>query len=361
MLPFITQISLLRYLIVWRVNSSLVHLSPYWPLELSQTLGTFIADRLPTREAHEWRQALEAHRAEEPESGRAAETQAPLQPGPVTPIPAPWPMEVVLFAYPGKRTYGEGELILWELKLLGAAADHGLFLERILPAMEEAGTTADPRWRRTNELWGHFDVQAVYAARGPRWEPVVSAGELDLNYRARPTQWLEGLSFGREERRHFHRLTWITPFDLGAEAEERTAPHSIPSLTTNETSPRRRSRSPSRIPEAEVPTLGDLLDALMARLTLLLPGKRRTPEEAWASVDPQDREALRLALQEAQAPGPQAPDLKPVPRGWPGRWIGTQTFRLIPHWFLPYLELASILHVGRQTHFGCGTFRCTVT
>lgn len=346
MLPFITQISLLRYLIVWRVNGSLVHLPPYLPQELSQVLGGFIADRLPTREAHEWREALEAHRPGEPENGRAEASQAQLRPGPVTPIPAPWPMEVVLFAYPGKRTYGEGELILWELKLLGQAADHGLFLELILPAMEEAGTTSDPRWRGTNQLWGHFDVQAVYAARGPRWEPVVRAGELDLNYRAWPTQWLEGLSFGQEERRYLHRLTWITPFDLREEAEE--------------TSLRRQSRSPDRIPEAEVPTLWNLLEALMARLTVLLPGKQRTPEEAWASVDPQEREVLRGALEETQTPSPQPPDLKPVPRGWPGRWIGTQTFRLIPHWFLPYLELASILHIGRQTHYGCGTFRCTV-
>jgi hypothetical protein len=98
----------------------------------------------------------------------------------------------------------------------------------------------------------------------------------------------------------------------------------------------------------------------MARMTIFLPGKRPTPEEAWALVDPDEQEALRLALEVPQTPAPQPPDLHPVPKGWPGRWIGAQTFRWIPPRILPYLELASILHVGQQTHFGCGTFRCTI-
>ncbi|MCX7707996.1 MAG: hypothetical protein N2204_08325 [Anaerolineae bacterium] len=48
--------------------------------------------------------------------------------------------------------------------------------------------------------------------------------------------------------------------------------------------------------------------------------------------------------------------LAPASKGWPGRWAGGQIFQRIPRRLLPYLELAAILHIGRYTHFGCGTF-----
>jgi hypothetical protein len=42
--------------------------------------------------------------------------------------------------------------------------------------MEAAATTSDERWRQSRTLWGRFDVQAIYVARGVRWEPVVADG-----------------------------------------------------------------------------------------------------------------------------------------------------------------------------------------
>ena len=48
--------------------------------------------------------------------------------------------------------------------------------------------------------------------------------------------------------------------------------------------------------------------------------------------------------------------LEPAPRDWPGRWIGSQSFMKISPHLLPYLELASILHIGKHMHLGCGTF-----
>lgn len=355
---FISPVNLIRYLIAWRVNSSLVQLPRCLPAALSQVMGTLIANRLSTQQARQWRKALEAWdspaAAVPPEKPPKKPTlgsppvQGPESGGPYPsqrPLDVAWPVEVVLFAHPGKRTYGRGEAILWELKLVGDSADHGLFLELILPAIEEAASTSDPRWHRPNGLWGRFDIQSVYAARGARWEPVVREGRLDLNYRASSIQWAEGLTFGQDPNRRFHRLIWITPFDL----------RKPPDLPGNAP----RSRPARTIPPSREEIFPGILDALMDRMTLFLPGKNRTAKDAWALLSTDEQATLQLALQQAKPHPLQGQPLKPAPKGWPEGWIGTQTFATIPDSLLPYLELASILHIGKQTHFGCGTFTLT--
>ena len=54
------SIHLIRYLLVWRVNHSLIRLPSWLPVELSFVLGNIIAERLPTNQARPWRKALEA-------------------------------------------------------------------------------------------------------------------------------------------------------------------------------------------------------------------------------------------------------------------------------------------------------------
>ncbi len=240
---------------------------------------------------------------------------------------ASWPVDAAIFAYPGKRTYGQGELILWELKLFGTSADHGLFLEIILPAMEEASYTSDTRWNRSNRLWGRFDIDSVYVARGPRWEPLVTDGRLDLRYRASPVQWAEGSTPGSVSEGKFStatRLTWITPFDLDA---------------TPEREGKKKGKS-----SIEAPDLRHILEALMARLNSLIPGLSDDTSEG------------RDAIEQADSVSILHKNLKVTSRGCPGRYTGTQIFSCIPFPAIPYLELASILHIGKQIHFGCGTF-----
>ena len=65
---------------------------------------------------------------------------------------------------------------------------------------------------------------------------------------------------------------------------------------------------------------------------------------------------LQEAMQAADDVLLRSADLERVPDRWPGQWRGTQVFASIPALCFPSLQLASILHVGRQTHFGCGTF-----
>ena len=329
MWPFIKPIKLIRYLLVWRVNSSLVRLPRCLSTEISLLLGTAIANRLPTRRAHPWRKALAPW-------GEYGDVSLLWKKRPREVPDVSWPIETVLFVYPGKLTYGQGELILWELELMGENADHGLFLEVILPAIEELGSVLDPQWQHWNVLWGHFDIQAVYAARGRQWETVVSDGRLDLSYRVTPTQWAEGLTFDSGSERIFDRLTWLTPFDLTSE------------------SGRRHRRK--KIARHQVPTLQRILESLVARMGQLLPGKHHTPDDVWAVLGAEERASFQAAMEQAARIPVHHTSLKPAPKYWPGRWIGTQTFPSIPHPIIPYLELASILHIGRQTHFGCGTF-----
>jgi len=341
MWPFIKPIKLIRYLLVWRVNSPLIRRPRWLSTELSLGLGTLIANRLPTRQARPWRQALAAW----------DKCGGPSLIGKKKPRTLPkvsWPMETVLFAYPGKLTYGPGELILWELKLMGESADHGLFLEVILPALEEAGGVSDPQWQRKHGLWGRFDIHAVYVARGRRWEPVVSDGRLDLNYRATPIQWAEGLTFDLDPERIFDRLTWLTPFDLvndGTSASGRQRP-----------STRSGQRGKKKIAPHQVPTLQSILESLIARMSLLLPGKCHTPDDVWDTLSAEEKSSLQAVMEQASLVPSRHTRLEPAPKHWPGRWIGTQTFASIPHPIIPYLELASILHIGKQAHLGCGTF-----
>jgi hypothetical protein len=335
MWSIIEPLHLIRYLLVWKVNRKMVRLPHCLPVDLSRVLGTLIAERLPTREAQPWRKALSKWEgyddAPDPRSreGNKPRTGTGMpEPRKNSPVPqAAWPIETVLFVYPGKQIYGQGELIFWELKLAGASADHGLFLEIILPAMEEASTTSDPRWAGPNSLWGGFDIQAIYAARGLRWEPVASDGKLDLRQRVLPNQWAEGLTFTSDSERVFDQLSWPTGFDLA-----------------------------TRHGAERAPTLPQILEALAARLITFRPGKHLATADVWQSLGPDDQAALRGAMEQAAGFPVTRQQIEPVPKGWPGKWGGSQNFLIIPDPIVPYLELASIFHVGRQTHFGCGTF-----
>jgi hypothetical protein len=322
---------LLRYLCVWQVNSSLVRLAgPFWTLELTRVLGTLISERLPSRQAAPWRKAL------------VADTIA----GPQSPMPQRlWPLEAVLMRYPAKRTYSRGELLFWELKLFGDAADHDLFLELILPAMEEAGYTSDQRWQRHNGLWGHFDVYAVRVARGRHWEPLVEQGRLDLRYHPTPWQWTEDRQAPAPQpsvaviRPRFRRVRWLTPFDP-----------TLPPINA-------AGRNGAGAGEADVPEcLAHLLALFLLRLNELFGNTSGDPLDLPGQLNADEQDALAQALLQGADIRQRHHELESVRRSVPGRWRGTQVFEPVPPELLPYLDLASLLHIGGYTQFGCGTF-----
>ncbi len=342
MWPFIQPINLIRYLVALRVNGPLVRLPRYLPTELSIVLGTVISGRLPTQETRQWRKRLAAW-----ESYGGLATARSEQPANLPEVS--WPFEAIWFPYPMKSDYRAGELIFCELKIIGDQADHGLFLETILPSLEAAGFSAEAPWSNSMSLWGHFEIDSVYAARGPRWEPFVKDGRLDLRYRVTPSQWAEGLNFAPQSERKFQHLTWATPFNLTGTRDPRQSDrvHQKPG--------RFRRRTASATPQP--PDLRQILEALILRMSVLLPGKYRTIDDVWQSADANEQFSLLDALEQASHIGVKQHTLESPPKGYPGQWIGRQTFDApIPLAVIPYLELASILHIGRQTHLGCGTF-----
>jgi len=331
------KIKLIRYLVAWRVNSSLVTLPECFAVELSHVLGSIIAGRLPTREAGRWQKALSS--LDQYLGALSAKGKSP--PGSKVFPEVSWPVDAVFFVYPGKTTYGLGELIFWELKLFGDGADHGFFLETILPAMEEAGYTSNEKWNRANRIWGRFDIHAVYAARGACWEPIVSDGRLDLRCQANASQWAEGLKFGSDLENAFSQLVWLTPFELEGIEEGRG---------------QSRADSLETVPDGRSSILKAILDGLVSRLSLLAPGKRKAAEDIRSVLDDEGKLLLQKSLELAIQPSLLFKDLEAVPGECPGRWTGKHVFDRIPGEIIPCLELASILHIGKYTHFGCGTF-----
>ena len=305
MLDITESINLIRYLIVLRPRHTLVKVPECFASDLSTVLGRTIAAQLPTREAHEWertRQLWEAHFLHR-NQGKGAKLieESPL----ITIPPAPWPVETVFFPYPVKQDYGQDEPILWELKLLGEAADHGFFLERILSALETISTQPPMNMQLESKgLWGRYQIHAIYAARGPTWEPFVEAGELNLDYFPTPGQWREGLELGAREdyTRPRRLLVWLSPFDLGPE------PYVYP----------KHGRRKRNIAKRNLPTIEGIIRALMARVAGSCPARTSPPRTPgrWS------RGGSRGTLGRAEHPPTASPSSKRADRAAAERLYG---------------------------------------
>lgn len=112
MFTLFNQISLIRYLIVWRVNSSVVFLPRYLSIDLSRVLGSIFTERLPSSEKTVWEKALKLDKAACPIASNNKNAQTAPS------VKSTWPIDAVLFTYPGKRTYGRDELIFWSYNYL---------------------------------------------------------------------------------------------------------------------------------------------------------------------------------------------------------------------------------------------------
>ena len=331
-----TPLNLIRYLFVLNVNSSLVWL-PKWPsIELSVVLGNTIADQLPTTQARPWKKALAAcniyDRKLQSEKKKWAEKKKWKN------IPeSPWPIDAILFWYPVKRTYGQNERILLELKLVGQCADHGLFLEVILPAIENIGKVPNPRWHYTNSLWGHFDIQYVYTAKGAQWKPLVKNGRLDLRYKVNPSQWSQGLKFDIASSNAIDRLTWLTPFELKK-------------CVIN-------NRQLKKNNPKKVPSMICIMEEILQRMSLIILGKHAAGDDFLEILESDVLLPWKEAMEQASHIPLLRHDITKAPSDIPGQWIGSQTFAtFIPTSIIPYLEFGSIFHIGKYTHYGCGNF-----
>jgi hypothetical protein len=311
-------IKAIRYLCVWRVNSTLVRLQEPLSVNIAYVLATLMSERMSTRVARSWTKNLNSF-----DSQNIPELL--------------WPIDSAIVPYPSKVTLGQGETIMWELKLFGEDADHEFFLETILPAMEDASVIKDHRWYARNSLWGHFDIDSVYVCHGNKWKPLVEQGSLDLKYHPTPWQWYEvdEIQFSKDVKNiTFKHLYWLTTFDLSPEAAS--------DIDVEQDSGRALTR---------------VVEAVIERMNFLLKVSKRTNETIWTFLDKEQDEYLNQALENSENIIHGYHDLEPAPKKYPARWRGTQHFPTkIPSLFLPYLNIASILHIGRYTQYGCGTF-----
>lgn len=166
MWPFATPINLIRYLVVWRNQASLIRLPPVPSVAISEVIGAAVAERLGAYQAKPWLKAL-ARTTELRVQDQFSDT--------------PWPIEAGEHPCLSWQSHsGARRATMWELTLFGAGADHGFFLEVLLPVLEALSTTNDPRWKSAYSLWGNVALDSIFVAYGQRWEPLVQNGRLDL-------------------------------------------------------------------------------------------------------------------------------------------------------------------------------------
>ena len=253
-------------------------------------------------------------------------------------IPQGWPLDVSLSFPAPRRVYGRGAPIIWELKLFGDAARHDLFLETILPAMEAAGYTSDSRFRSGSSLWGRFDISDIYCANGRRWNHIVKAGVLHPTYKPTRIQWAKGL-WDEPVPGHYRRLVWTVPLDLEGQVVGGNQMEYLPEL-----------------PAAEINSpLALIMAGLGLRLRSLFPVRRGTPD--LRTVLPDTEYSM---FQEACALAAGVRDNRHCQQNFREKFKeshGVHVFASpLPATLLPYLDLASIVHIGMDRHLGCGTF-----
>ncbi|MBF0121004.1 MAG: hypothetical protein HQK79_19415 [Desulfobacterales bacterium] len=314
------QIDMLRYLIVLQINDSLVASPTFLTQEFSIVLGTIISNNLPPSDSSSWKQEVSVW---DEYGGISIIGKKSI----IKQLPeAKWPIESVLFLYPyKKRSYGEGELILLEIKLIGKDASHDFFVNYILPAIEEAGSVIDTTWQPAKSLWGRFDIHSVHIARGNKWEPLFADGMLDLEYKPTTSQWAEGLNFDMHDQPlPIDSISWLTPFIKLAQREDNESLY-----------------------KPYIPSLTDVFDAFISRINSITPGCKMI----------EDQSLLLKAIMDVPIISVTKTNFNDIYKPLKGDKIGTQIFNAaIPSSVFPYLRLASIIQIGRYTHFGCGAF-----
>lgn len=328
-------------MIVFRTNAPLVRLPDHPAVELSLALGETISQALPTSEARAWRKSLEnwsncfENVTNNGRRGRGVPVLGTW--GFKGPPDASWPIDAVLLFHPGKRHYGQGEPIFWELKLLGDSADHAFFLEVILPALETLGSYGVPGRQYAHCLWGHFDLDSIYTADGDQWTPVARQGKLDLSYRPTPRQWARGWAEKAAAPRRFRVIVWASPVEM------------FPGQS-------------QYAPPVDAPLPVHILEAFAHRLSGLLFGRYYDLDDFWSLMDAADPTAeettdFMAAIQEAGDLRMTRDKIEKIPDPWPGQWKGFQVLNQpVTSSLSAYLALAAMIHIGRYTHFGCGTF-----
>jgi len=315
------SIKLFRYLIAWRINQQMIRLPLDFTASISKNLGYAIADSLSTREARLWHKHLDANKL-----------HLFQRPAIDDPYPeSPWPINAVILPHTNKRNYCQGEVIYWELKLIGDSADHGFFLEAIVPAMEKLGYIEQNIPLSRMSIWGHYDILSVWVANGNRWEPLIANSQLNLRYHPKPLQWNSHLTeeYYNNEMSKQNRLIWLRPFEF-------------------------ETQNLSQMHDKFIPEMQIIIESVVRRWSFFSLSIIR--KELWDLVPSHLLIEVKKAWEIACNMRVISYNLTPALRDEPGLWSGEVTYENIPVFLMPYLDMAAVFHVGKKTHYGCGTF-----
>ena len=169
----------------------------------------------------------------------------------------------------------------------------------------------------------------------------MKGGHLNTTYRPTPDQWAEGIAFHPPVVSRYHTLLWLMPFEFKNRAIRDPYASTTPS---------------KQEPLPHLPSLRDLLGALLVRVRHLLPEFTLKSSDVLARLTSQEQANLKEHLLNEYSPSKLRASLESIPKEWPECWLGVQRFPSIPVELLPSLQLASILHIGKHTHVGYGTF-----
>ena len=322
MLP--TPLNLIRYLIELRINRGLAWLSNAPEKELSWRWGMAMAEQMAITQARQWKKALAP--------GWKEETASPA-----------WPVEAVLLLHTSKRTLGLDERFFLELKLLGDGADHGFFMETMLPALEILGsepTAGGGKANQPNALYGHFEIRSVRSAKGHGWKPLIRDGRLDLRFKVHGAQWEKGFRMAEYRPEPVHQLVWRTPFDF----PDPPSPASLKPAAK-----RKVKRQPPGLPE--------FLEGTADRLGRIYHGSYAGSREFVDRMDAECAAKWHEAMEMAAKPRIKRYRLKKTSGATGPALIGFQTFTpAIPPELFPFLTLGHLIHLGRGTLYGQGLF-----
>ncbi|GAB4495055.1 MAG: hypothetical protein OHK0052_01620 [Anaerolineales bacterium] len=304
------EIPLLRYLIALRINNSWVRLpeSNALALEFSQGIGEQLLNLLPLHERRPWERIL-----------------LPKNDPAFLAMPQPdemrWHVDTIFHLYPHSKRHGFGDYLFMEVKLLGERASHEFFITYLLPAFEVLGSKRQRSDRYV--LWGHYDISHIWVAHGRTWQPIVEDSKLNLKLRPTTAQWAQNLPTRPTDLPTYSQIIWHTAY---------------------------------KFEQIQIPMLNDLLNQLLERLVNLLPNVENI-NQLWQKLTVEEQTDLLFALRESEkirlTHHKITRDRKTqICSGW-------QQFETIPAALLPYLELAAILHLGKDTHYGLGTFHLT--
>ena len=313
------MVQILRYLFVLRVNCSLIETLKQPEQEIVHLLAALIAENMGGADGKAWKKA--ARRLANGSVAVSVDT-VPL------PGPPPWPVDAVVLAEnPGTRL-GLDEHFLFELTLFGDRIGHHFILEYLLPALEQAGYSRMEGQAKFG-LWGNYEVVGLFCAHGADWEPVIDEGLLSSEYFPAPDQWARDFMMSGAGKM-FTRLDWIRPL-----APDAAMPENGP----------------------DMPWLLAALERRMTALKLLNRGSATDMDALVQGIPGMEKTSWQQAVDAAQAMPAPVSVLRPVEKKHPAKAvIGRQYFSAIPPVVLPWLELASLLHLGLHTNYGYGGF-----